>query len=90
MMKGPNDLKAKALTLRELLEQYAPCDVDVEQAYEWIKPLLNAVDTGEVTAPSKFPFGWIFFRGENNLPAYPALCGAAAEFADALEANDSA
>jgi hypothetical protein len=87
MMNWFNDLKAKAQTLRELLEQYAPSDVDVKEAYEWIKPLLDAVDAGKVTGPTKFPFGWIFFRGENNLPAYPTLCGAAAEFADALEAN---
>jgi hypothetical protein len=71
-----------------LLEQYAPYDLDVKQAHEWIKPLLDAVDAGETIPPSKFPYGWIFFRGENNLPAYPALCGAAAEFADALEASD--
>jgi hypothetical protein len=82
------ELKAKALTLRELLEQYAPFDADVKEAYEWIKPLLDDVDAGRVIGPTKFPYGWIFFRGENNLPAYPALCGAAAEFANALEADD--
>lgn len=87
-MNRLNDLKAKAVTLRAQLEQYASADVDVSQAYEWIKPLLDAVDAGEVVGPSKFPFGWIFFRGENNLPAYPALCGAAAEFADALEGSN--
>jgi hypothetical protein len=88
MMDRVMDLRAKARTLRKLLEQYAPHDADVNEAYEWIKPLLDAVDAGAVICPTKFPFGWIFFRGENNLPAYPALCGAAAEFADALEAND--
>lgn len=83
-----NKLQAKALTLRRLLEQYGPYDADVKEAYDWIKPLLDAVDEGKVAGPTKFPFGWVFFRGENNLPAYPALCGAAAEFAGALEAND--
>jgi hypothetical protein len=84
------NLKAKAQTLRELLEQYAPFDGDVKEAYEWIKPLLDSVDAGRVNGPMKFPYGWIFFRGENNLPAYPALCGAAAEFANALEADGCA
>lgn len=83
------DLQAKAVTLRNLLEQYAPYDADVKEAYGWILPLLDDVDAGQVISPMKFPFGWIFFRGENNLPAYPALCGAAADFADALEANGS-
>lgn len=87
-MDRVKDLQAKAVTLRELLEKNAPYDRDVKEAYEWIEPLLDAVDAGSVICPTKFPFGWIFFRGENNLPAYPALCGAAAEFADALEAND--
>jgi hypothetical protein len=81
------ELQAKALTLRQLLEQYAPYDADVKEAYEWIEPLLDAVDAGKVIGSTKFSFGWIFFRGENNLPAYPALCGAAAEFVDTLEAN---
>lgn len=88
-MDWVKNLQAKALTLRDLLEQYAPYDSDVKEAYGWIKPLLDAVDAGAVIAPTKFPFGWIFFRGENNLPAHPELCGAAAEFADALESNDS-
>jgi hypothetical protein len=87
MMDRVRELQAKALTLRELLEQRAPYDADVKEAYEWIRPLLDAVDAGKVIGPRKFPFGWIFFRGENNLPAYPALCDAAAEFADTLEAN---
>lgn len=86
-MERVKDLQAKALALRRLLEQYAPDDADVKEAYEWIRPILDAVDGGKVICPTKFPFGWIFFRGENNLPAYPALCGAAAEFADALEAE---
>ena len=79
------DLQLKALTLRNLLEQHAAHDVDVKEAYEWIRPLLDSVDLGSVVFPAKFPFGWIFFRGENNLLAFPELCGAAAEFADALE-----
>lgn len=87
-MDRVKELQAKALTLRELLEQHAPYDADVKEAYEWIKPLLDAVDAGKVIEPRKFPFGWIFFRGENNLPAYPALLGAAAEFADTLEAKE--
>jgi hypothetical protein len=87
MMDWLIELQAKALTLRGLLEQYAPFDADVKEAYEWIEPLLHDVDVGRVTSPIKFPYGWIFFRGENGLPAYPALCGAAAEFADALEAS---
>lgn len=87
-MDRVKDLQEKALTLRGLLEQYAPSDADVKEAYEWIKPLLDNVDAGAVIGPTKFPYGWIFFRGENNLPAYPDLCGAAAEFANALEADD--
>lgn len=87
-MDKMKNLQAKALTLRSLLEQYAPYDADVKEALEWIKSLLDAVDAGTVVFPEKFPFGWIFFRGENNLLAYPALCDAAAEFADALEGNN--
>lgn len=30
------NLQAKALTLRSLLEQYAPRDADVKEAFEWI------------------------------------------------------
>lgn len=88
-MDQVRNLQAKAQTLRELLKRYALCDSDVKEAYEWIEPLLDAVDEGKVRCPTEFPFGWIFFRGENNLPAYPDLCGAAAKFADALEANGS-
>lgn len=86
VMNNRKDLRNKAVELRKLLEQYASSDPDVREAYEWTKPLLNDVESGRVTSPTKFPYGWIFFRGENNLPAYPDLCGAAADFADALEA----
>jgi hypothetical protein len=86
-MDKVKNLREKAQMLRGLLEQYAPSDADVKEAYEWIKPLLDEVDAGRVSAPKEFPYGWIFFRGENNLPAYPDLCGAAAEFANALEAE---
>ncbi len=84
-MRNVKDLQDKAMALRRLLEQYALSDSDVREAYEWTRPLLDDVESGRVTSPIKFPFGWIFFRGENNLPAYPDLCGAAADFADALE-----
>ena len=87
MVDRIKDLQAKAMALRNLLEQYTPYDADVKEAYGWVRPLLDDVDAGHVNCPMEFPFGWIFFRGENNLPAYPVLCGAAADFADALEAN---
>lgn len=77
----------KAQVLRTLLEQYAPSDADVNEAYEWIKPLLNEVDEGRVIGPKEFWYGWMFLRGENNLRAYPDLCDAAVEFANALEAE---
>lgn len=80
-------LQEKAVGLRALLDKYATYDADVREAFEWIRPLLDDVDAGKITSPIKFPYGWIFFRGENNLPNYPELCGAAAEFADALEAG---
>lgn len=80
-------LQEKSHELRFLLKKYAVSDKDVQEAYEWIESLLDEVDAGSITGPKKFPYGWIFFRGENNLPAYPDLCGAAAEFADALEAE---
>lgn len=82
-----NILHEKSQKLRNFLELYAKSDSDVDDAYEWIKPLLDRVDTDEVVWPQKFPYGWIFFRGENNLPAYPELLGAAAEFANALESE---
>lgn len=85
MMDKSLKLQQKALILRALLERYAASDVDVKEAYEWIKPLLDDVDAGRVTGPRRFPYGWIFFRGENNLLAYPDLCGAAADFANTLE-----
>ncbi|MFC5459276.1 hypothetical protein [Massilia niabensis] len=88
-MDRAKNLQAKALTLRSLLEQYAPHDADVKEAYGWVSSLLDAVDSGSAVLPTKFPFGWIFFRGENNLLAYPDLCGAAADFADALEGDSS-
>ena len=84
-MKKERDLQAKARVLRALLEKYAISDSDVKEAYEWIKSLLDEAETGQINEPMKFPYGWIFFRGENNLPAYPDLCGAAADFADVLE-----
>jgi hypothetical protein len=80
-----NNLREKAIRLRGLLELYAQSDSDVKEAYEWIKPLLDRIDTGEIICPQRFAYGWIFFRGENNLPAYPDLLGAAAEFANVLE-----
>jgi hypothetical protein len=35
-------------------------DLAHAQAYELIKPLLDAVDAGEMICPSKFQSGWIF------------------------------
>lgn len=87
MKVGINTLHEKSQKLRNLLELYAKSDLDVDDAYEWIKPLLDKIDTDDAVWPQKFPYGWIFFRGENNLPAYPELLGAAAEFANALEAE---
>lgn len=86
-MDSANDLREKACALRRLLELYAPSEADIRVAYEWIRPLLDEIDAGTVTAPHEFPYGWIFFRGENNLPAYPDVCNAAAELANALEAE---
>jgi hypothetical protein len=85
MVSSVDDLQKIAKNLRKLLELYGTSDSDVREAYEWIQPLLNSVDKGEVTSSQKFPYGWIFFRGENNLPAYPDLLGAVADFANALE-----
>ncbi|WP_038492763.1 hypothetical protein [Janthinobacterium agaricidamnosum] len=80
------NLVSKAHMLRALLEKYSVSDNDVMEAYNCIKQLLDDVDVGRVTKAMEFPCSWIFFRGENNLLAYPDLCNAAADFADVLEA----
>lgn len=78
-------LQAKACALRLLLGKYASADSDVKEAYERMATFLDAVDAGQVSKPTKFEYGWIFFRGDNNLLAYLDLCEAAAEFANEME-----
>jgi CTP:molybdopterin cytidylyltransferase MocA len=84
-----SNLQKKARTLRGFLERYATADADVSEAFDWIKPLLESVEAGTVAAPQRFPVGWIFFRGDNSLLEFADLCNAAAEFASALEGDET-
>ncbi len=81
------DLLEKTLKFRRLLEKYCKEDLDVLEAYEQTQELLDRIDSGVVIKPMKFPYGWIYFRGGNNLLAYADLCAAAADFANALESS---
>lgn len=67
-MSHVKDLKTKASTLRELLERYASCDPDVKESYEWIKLLLDAIDSGKVSCHARFPFDWGFSEEKITCP----------------------
>ena len=88
VLNNANNLQQKAHSLRVLLERYAVTDSDVKEVYERIGTFLDKVDAGQVSKPTKFEYGWLFFRGDNNLLAYLDLCEAAAEFANELESEN--
>jgi hypothetical protein len=79
------NLQEKAEQLRAILQKFAPTSVDVREALYAVEPLLDAIAKGEVVPPKKFDFGWIFFRGDNELLTYPEIANMVAMFADALE-----
>lgn len=75
----------KAAKLLAILNHYAEFDRDAGVAFQHIESFIERVDRGEVSIPQKFPWGWIFFRGENNFFSYIDLMEAASDLKKTLE-----
>ena len=87
-MRKRQKMQMKSLVLRTLLERHSPVDVDVKEVLETLQPFLDSIDAGLVTKGERFPYRWLFFGGENNLPAFPDICEAAAELAVEFESTE--
>lgn len=84
------NLQEKGALLHAVLSQYSANDKDVREVLNDLMPLLESINHGKVTPPVRFEFGWLFFRGDNNLLSYPEITNAAADFANALEDREGA
>jgi len=82
-------LQQKARVLRNLLEQYAKTDDDVEMVLGFMTPVLNDIEAGKVAPPQRDKFRWYFFNTESSLfLKYDDLSQAEAEYAEVLEGWD--